>query len=102
MDADADIQVWLEAFSRCQPCLVVPYVKTTKDVKLLYRISAVREGPTGKSAITQAGTVYAKASQKIEISRFSINHTSKDWCQINIILTKPGNLDKQFQFVCPD
>lgn len=102
MDAEADIQVWLEAFSRCQPCLIIPYVQTTKDITLRYRINAISEGPAGKSAINQAGTVHANASTKTELARLTINHSTAEVCKIKISVTEPGKAEKLFQFDCPD
>lgn len=102
MDTEADIQVWLEAFSRCQPCLIIPYVQTSKDTSLRYQVSTFSEGPAGKSTVNQAGTIYAPASVKTELVRLTINHGPKDMCQIKISVTEPGKVKKLFQFDCPD
>lgn len=101
MDGEADIQVWLESYTNRQPSVVVPYVKTTKDITLRYQVNTVNEGAAGKSVITQAGTIQANAHLQTELVRFTINNKIDDKCQIKITLTEPGKIAKLYQFKCP-
>lgn len=100
MNADADIQVWLERFSQTPPGIVVPYVRTAHDTTLRYRVLVVQEGHTGRSLISQAGMVQTQASVPAALGRISVSHEPKDKCHIDVILSERGASDLNYRFPC--
>jgi curli production protein len=102
MNADADIQVWLETLSRTQPGVIVPYVMSTEQKHLGYRIRATNSGKHGSSTLGQGGSVTLTPDVPAALSRMAISHASGDNCQINVVLTEAGKQDRNYQFACPD
>lgn len=102
MNADADIQVWLETLSRTRPGVIVPYVMSTEQKQLRYQIRAVKSGKSGNSTLGQGGTVTLVPDVPKALSRMSISHATGDTCRIDLTLTEAGKQDRNYQFACPD
>ncbi|NGM87954.1 hypothetical protein G5B35_11620 [Parapusillimonas sp. SGNA-6] len=102
MNADADIQVWLETLSQTQPGVVVPYVMSAEQKRLRYQIRAVKSGKSGNSMLGQGGTVTLAPEVPTALSRLAISHASGDTCRIDVMLTESGKQDRNYQFACPD
>src|SRR5690606_7799358 len=75
MDANTDLQVWLQSQSTQPPGIVVPYVLSTSDTTLRYSIGIVSTSPAGRSEIRQGGTVWVHAYTPTPLSRISITPT---------------------------
>ncbi|SHI36688.1 curli-like amyloid fiber formation chaperone CsgH [Pollutimonas bauzanensis] len=101
MAADSDIQVWLETFAKTQPAVIVPYVKSTENMTLRYKVRAVRQGSGGKSVLGQGGVVTIVANVPAALSRMSLNRSPADDCQIDLILTESGAGERRYHFDCP-
>lgn len=101
MTADSDIQVWLETFAKTQPVVVVPYVKSTVDITLRYKLRTVKQGNGGKSIVGQGGVVAITANVPAALSRMSLNRSPNDDCQIDLVLSEAGSADKNYRFDCP-
>jgi len=100
MNADADIQVWLETFSQTPPGIVVPYVRPPHDATLHYRVLVVKQGHTGRSLISQAGMVQTQASIPAALGHISVSHEPEDECHIDLILSERGSNALNFRFPC--
>ncbi|HUG58058.1 MAG TPA: curli-like amyloid fiber formation chaperone CsgH [Candidimonas sp.] len=101
MTADSDIQVWLETFSKTQPVVIVPYVKSTENVTLRYKVRTVKEGNGGKSVMGQGGVVSITANVPAALSRMSLSRSPNDECQIDLVLSEAGYADRKYHFDCP-
>lgn len=102
MNADANIQVWLEMFSQIPPGIVVPYVQTSQDTMLHYKVLVVMEGHAGRSLISQTGEVRTKASIPSALGRVSVNRNPEDDCHINLVLSGHGGNELSYHFPCRD
>ena len=100
MDADADIQVWLEAVSRPPPSIVVPYVKTDADTTLRYKVMVVKQGDKGKSMISQAGKAWAQANVPLPLAHVSVSQNPDESCYIDLLLSITGRADLNYRFPC--
>lgn len=101
MIADADIQAWLETSARTTPSIITPYVQSTVDRTLKYRLHAVREGQGGKSEISQGGTVNVVAKKPTALGRMSFTVSLNDQCLITLTLTEAGAQVGEYRFECP-
>lgn len=106
MNADADIQVWLETIARTQPRVIVPYVQSAQNGSLRYKMRATRQGPQGRSVISQGGTIEITAGTPAALGRLAISRSPDDDCQIELTIQKgsgtgPG-ASRDYQFSCPD
>ena len=100
MNADSDIQVWLETFSRTQPSIIVPYVKSSHDTTLRYKLRATQESNGGRAVIGQGGTVAVLADVPAPLMKMSLNRNAHDTCRINLTVSEAGNRDRKYEFDC--
>ncbi|WP_353150143.1 curli-like amyloid fiber formation chaperone CsgH [Pollutimonas bauzanensis] len=101
MTADSDIQVWLETYAKTQPVVIVPYVKSSENVTLRYKVRTVKEGSGGKSVMGQGGVVSVSANVPAALSRMSLSRSPTDVCHIDLVLSESGVADRNYHFDCP-
>ena len=102
MVADSNIQVWLETFAKAQPAIVVPYVRSSADTTLRYKVRTVKKSDTGKTVIGQGGVVTVLANVPAALSHMSLSRTPNDECEIDLVLSEAGVADRNYHFKCPD
>ncbi|MFW7342697.1 curli-like amyloid fiber formation chaperone CsgH [Pollutimonas sp. H1-120] len=102
MNADADIQVWLETMARTQPVVIIPYVQSTENKTLGYRLRAVKDGPGGRSVLGQGGTLQVPADTPTALGRMSLNYSARDACSIDLTLNENGEAQRNYHFACPE
>ena len=105
MNADADLQVWLETIANTHPRMIVPYVQSTGSGSLHYEVRLIRHGSQGNATITQDRTVNVLADTPTPLASMSINSEADDDCIIVFKVieasgttTRAGTL---YQFSCP-
>ena len=101
MIADADMNVWLETLSASQPSVIVPYVQSAADRRVTYRVKVIKEGKSGRSEISQGGSVFMQASRATALGRMSMSVGEQDNCRIEVTLTEAGKPAGEYQFDCP-
>lgn len=97
----ASIQVWLEAESRPQAQLIVPYVRSPAAGEARYRIVLSREAAGGRSLISQGGTVSLLPSEARALSRVSVNRQPHDRCRVEIELYEGERRLARHVLECP-
>jgi len=102
MNIDADIQVWLETMNRNQAAVIVPYVQSTQDKTLAYAVRAVKEGPNGRSVLSQGGTLHVPANVPTALGRMSLSWGAQDDCGIDLKLSEKGTAQRNYHFACPE
>jgi hypothetical protein len=102
MNADADIQVWLETMARTQAVVIIPYVQSTENKTLGYTLKAVKDGPSGRSVLGQGGTLQVAADVPTALGRVSMNYGKLDACSIDLTLNVNGEVQKNYHFACPE
>lgn len=100
MDANTDLQVWLQSQSTQPPGIVVPYVLSTSDTTLRYSIGVISTSPAGRSEIRQGGTVWVHAYTPTPLSRISITSAAVSSCTVNLALNQYGKPQRQYDFDC--
>jgi len=101
MNANADLQVWLETNNDTRPSIVTPYVQSSEDTNIHYRLYAIKKGKSGMSSVSQSGTVSVPARKPTALSRMSLSVGQTDACQIELILAKGGMPAGTYHFECP-
>lgn len=101
MNADTDLQVWLESSSLAQTSIIIPHVQSDTEKMLSYRIMTTREGPSGRSSIGQSGKVRLKPAQATALSRLAVQRDDSDQCHITLFLSLPDAPERRYEFSCP-
>lgn len=99
--ADANLQVWLDTIPGTRPSVVVPYVQSSANDTVRYRLSATRQGSSGSSTIQQSGDMQLRANTPTALTRFSLSAGKQDQCRIELILYANGKPAGTYQFECP-
>lgn len=103
MMGDANLQVWLDAHSEPNQTVLVPYVRSVKDLRIRYRLDLVRQYRGSTSRINQQGLLMVLAAQPTEIGRISVGPPQGAGCSIELVLqddVNDGELGK-YHFECP-
>jgi hypothetical protein len=98
--ADADIQVWLDAQFNAGQTVVVPYVKSARDLRIHYSMSVIKKGSSGSSRVSQQGDVMAVAAEAIALSRLVLGLQKEDDCRVELTLQDRGQELGVYQFDC--
>jgi len=101
MNADADIQVWLEQVAKPQPAVIVPWVKSSADRILHYQVRTVKVDSSGTSDMRGAGVVHVIAGVPAPLGRMSVSRTGESECHVDLILSEPGLPARAYHFACP-
>lgn len=101
MFGDADLQVWLDSQVRDEQVVVIPYVKTTRDRRLAYRMEVVQRGAGGTSRISQQGRIFAEAAEPASLAHIALATPSGGECEIRVELDEAGKTVGAYRFECP-
>ncbi|MEO6960189.1 MAG: curli-like amyloid fiber formation chaperone CsgH [Burkholderiaceae bacterium] len=101
MIADANFHVWLETNTNTKPSIVIPYVQSSEDKRIHYRLRATKSGRSGTSDVSQSGTVNIQAKRPTALSKMSISANKSDTCQIELTLAESGATVGSYHFDCP-
>lgn len=102
MDADIDLQVWLEATVAARSSVIVPYVRSDRPVPLQYTITTRQHSRSGGTTIGQSGEVFLQAGSATALSRLAIRRQADDICHISVTLSGPGDFQNSYRFDCPE
>lgn len=102
MNADANIQVWLETSAVAQTSIISPHVQSDAAKLLTYRITTTQESRAGRSSIGQSGEVALEADQPTALSRLAVRREADDRCRITLILLSSDMPERHYDFACPD
>jgi hypothetical protein len=101
MIADADLQVWLDAQPQAQQIVMVPYVKSVKDIQMSYQVDLVQKSGAGTSRVSQKGKVNVTASQPAALGRVTVGIQKEGECRIEIALNENNTELGTYRFDCP-
>jgi hypothetical protein len=101
MIADANLHVWLDTHTNARPSIVIPYVESSENKRIHYRLRATKSGHSGTSEISQSGTVDVQAKNPTPLSEMSISASKNDACQIDLTLSESGVTIGTYRFDCP-
>lgn len=99
MNADTDLQVWLETQSHVNPEVIVPYVQSNHQTQLRYLLRTTLSQNGSRSRISQGGALDVPADTAVALPRLSITPPNGD-CRIELILTEKMGSEKHYEFDC--
>lgn len=103
MIADADLQVWLDTQSGANQTVMIPYVKSARNIEINYRMELVQQSGAGTSRVSQQGNVTAQAAQPTAVARVAVGQQRGGECRLELVLR--SNADRKelgaYQFECP-
>ena len=102
MNADTDIQVWLETEQRTQPQIIIPYIKSPNSQLVRYTVETVRVADQGRTQLRQSGAVKLGANQAAALGRIAISRSPEDNCVVTLTLLAGHRLEKRYRISCPD
>lgn len=100
MDANVDLQVWLDA-AAAERQVIAPYVRTRKDAELVYGMRLLRQGRGGRAELRQDGRLVAPAGQAVPLGTMSVNPGPNDTCELELTVARIGEPDEVYVFACP-
>ena len=99
MNADTDLQVWLETQSHVYPEVIVPYVQSNHQTRLRYLLRTTLNQNGSSSRISQGGALDVPADTAVALPRLSVSPPNGD-CKIELILTEKIGAEKHYEFDC--
>lgn len=100
MDA-ADLHVWLDTQPNAAQTVVIPYVKSARDMRLDYRMSVIQRSKSGSSQVSQGGSVQADANTPTSLSRVAVSAHKDAECKIELYLREGAVEIGNYRFECP-
>lgn len=80
---------------------MVPYVKTSRDMQVTYRMKLVQTSESGNSSVSQGGMVRVSAASATPLSRVAITPSKEGKCQLEVTLREGGQVLGNYSFDCP-
>jgi hypothetical protein len=100
MVADADLQVWLDRQANGGQTVVVPYVKSMRDVQVNFRMDVIQQGSAGTSRISQQGLVNAAAAMPTALARVALGTQKDGECSVELSLREGEKKVGSYHFSC--
>jgi hypothetical protein len=101
MIADTDLQVWLDAQPNAGQTVMIPYVKSAKDLQMSFRMDVIQHSGAGTSRISQQGRVNAPAEQPTALGRVALGAQTDGECRVELTLNDGAKELGAYHFDCP-
>ncbi|CAG9177560.1 hypothetical protein LMG23992_03536 [Cupriavidus laharis] len=90
MQADINLQAWLESHPANGVTTIAAYVSAAREVELQYDIRLRNSGQGSTSAVAQSGTVHVKQNQPSQVSSMAVTPVPGGKCEVGLTL-REGN-----------
>ncbi|KAF7964200.1 hypothetical protein AWV80_40985 [Cupriavidus sp. UYMU48A] len=91
MQADINLQAWLEAHASNGVTAIIAYVSAAREIDLQYDIRLRNSGRGSTSAVSQSGTVHVTQNQRSQVSSMSVTPVPGGKCEVGLTL-RDGNI----------
>jgi outer membrane usher protein FimD/PapC len=98
--SDADLQVWLDTQANIHQMVVIPYVKSAKEVQMNFRMDVIQKSGGNSSRISQQGQVHIAAEQAVPLARVALGIQKEGECQVELALREDGKDAGVYKFDC--
>ena len=99
MNADTDLQVWLETQAQAQHEIIVPYIQSHHSTRLRYLLRTKVKQASGSSTISQGGALEVPADTATPLPKLLLN-TINGECRIELILSEKTGPEQRYEFDC--
>ena len=100
MIAFSDVNVSFDIASVDGSMRIVPYVVAAKDVSLQYDLKVLRIGASGRSNVSQSGTLALRAGESRKVSTLAVTPKRGDQCSVSVTLTQAEQAIRTFTANC--
>lgn len=97
---DAAPQVWLDVQNQPGQIIVVPYVKSARDIQLKFRMDVIYRGEGNTSRVSQQGTVNAEAATPTALANVKLGSSTHGDCDVELALHEGVKEIGTFHFNC--
>lgn len=101
MNADVDLQAWLETQAATHPEVIIPYVQSSRATELRYLLRTTVSHQGGNSRISQGGVLSVPAQTAVALPRLAVSRPDGE-CHIELVLTAPTGTETRYQFDCEE
>ncbi|WP_397473309.1 curli-like amyloid fiber formation chaperone CsgH [Pusillimonas sp.] len=101
MNADIDLQAWLETQSATRPEVIVPYVQSSHATSLRYLLRTTVSHQGGNSRISQGGVLSVPAHTAVALPRLAVTQPDGE-CHIELVLTETSGGETRYEFDCEE
>lgn len=99
MNADTDLQVWLETQAQSRPGVIIPYVQSSQPTHLRYLLRTIVTHGGNSSRLSQGGVLNVPARTAVALPRLSISQPDGE-CRVELVLSEKAGPEKRFEFDC--
>lgn len=99
MNADTNLQVWLETQAHSRPPVIVPYVQSSHHANLRYLLRTIVSHNGGSSRVSQGGALEVPADTPVALPRLTISPVNGE-CRIELVLSGKQGADQHYEFDC--
>ncbi|HLU18738.1 MAG TPA: curli-like amyloid fiber formation chaperone CsgH [Pusillimonas sp.] len=101
MNADIDLQAWLETQNATRPEVIIPYVQSNHDTSVRYLLRTTVAHERGNSRISQGGVLSVPADTAVALPRLAVSSPNGE-CRIELVLTERMGVERRYEFDCLD
>ncbi|WP_042880560.1 curli-like amyloid fiber formation chaperone CsgH [Cupriavidus necator] len=86
MQADMNLQVWLDIQSANGTALVVPYVASAQEADLQFELKLRARSGNAASSLAQAGTLHVVPGHPTRVSSLTVSQPPGGECEVGLVL----------------
>ncbi len=90
MQADINLQAWLESRAANGVTMIAAYVSAAREADLQYDIRLRNSGQGNSSAVAQSGTVHVTQNQPSQVSSIAVTPVPGGKCEVGLTV-REGN-----------
>jgi len=102
MVVDADLQVWLDTQATAAQIVIVPFVKSTRDMHIQFRMDVVRKRDGSTSHVSQQGMVATAGTTPTALARVVLGGQTGGECRVELSLREGERSVGTYYFNCAD
>ncbi|NYT70305.1 curli-like amyloid fiber formation chaperone CsgH [Pusillimonas noertemannii] len=99
MNADTDLQVWLETQAQTRPGIIVPYVQSSHSTHLRYLLRTTVTRGGSSSRVSQGGMLEVPAGTAVPLPRLAVSQPDGQ-CRIELVLAEKKGSERHYEFDC--
>ncbi|CAG9181716.1 curli-like amyloid fiber formation chaperone CsgH [Cupriavidus pinatubonensis] len=100
MQADINLQAWLESHAGNGMTTIVAYVSAARETDLQYNIRLRNSGQGSSSAVAQSGMVHVGQNQPSQVSTMTVTPVRGGKCEVGLTLREGNAVVGQYTLDC--
>ncbi|WP_354684621.1 curli-like amyloid fiber formation chaperone CsgH [Cupriavidus necator] len=100
MQADMNLQVWLDIQSANGTAQIAPYVASAHEAELQYEVKVSTRSGNAASSAAQAGTVHVVPGQPVRVSTLTVAPHPAAVCEVGLVLRQGMTVLGRYKLDC--